>query len=154
MSVETMTPETNNGHVGKAAAPAPHALGAGESDEEAPAAAAHNGVDGAKNGGGQNAAAEEEELAEDVKPEVDIKISNTMCTFNVRCHLNIRDIAQRGANVKYRKAKRVRSFEHKLTSYASFCAILLPHPWRLSTIRHNGNIGCQSLIHIVCFRMS
>ena len=37
------------------------------------------------------------------KPELDIVINNVVCSFNVRCHLNLRDIALRGLNVEYRK---------------------------------------------------
>ncbi len=36
-------------------------------------------------------------------PEVDIVINNVVCSFSVRCHLNLRDIALRGLNVEYRK---------------------------------------------------
>ena len=35
--------------------------------------------------------------------EVDIVINNVVCSFNVRCHLNLRDIAQNGLNVEYRR---------------------------------------------------
>ena len=41
--------------------------------------------------------------AEPEEPEVDIVINNVVCSFNVRCHLNLRDIALRGLNVEYRK---------------------------------------------------
>ena len=36
-------------------------------------------------------------------PEIDITINNVVCSFSVRCHLNLRDIALRGINVEYRK---------------------------------------------------
>ncbi|XP_054717696.1 TATA box-binding protein-like 1 [Uloborus diversus] len=39
---------------------------------------------------------------EDV-PVVDIVINNVVCSFNVRCHLNLRQIALNGANVEYRR---------------------------------------------------
>ncbi len=42
------------------------------------------------------------------EPEVDIVINNVVCSFNVRCHLNLRDIALRGLNVEYRKENGVR----------------------------------------------
>jgi transcription initiation factor TFIID TATA-box-binding protein len=35
--------------------------------------------------------------------EVDIVINNVVCSFNVKCHLNLRDIAQKGLNVEYRR---------------------------------------------------
>ncbi len=37
------------------------------------------------------------------EPEVDIVINNVVASFNVRCHLNLRDIALRGLNVEYRR---------------------------------------------------
>jgi TATA-box binding protein (TBP) (component of TFIID and TFIIIB) len=42
------------------------------------------------------------------EPEVDIVINNVVCSFNVRCHLNLRDIALRGLNVEYRRENGVR----------------------------------------------
>ena len=42
------------------------------------------------------------------KPELDIVINNVVSSFNVRCHLNLRDIALRGLNVEYRKENGVR----------------------------------------------
>ncbi|XP_049800479.1 TATA box-binding protein-like 1 [Schistocerca nitens] len=36
-------------------------------------------------------------------PEIDIVINNVVCSFSVRCHLNLRQIALNGANVEYRK---------------------------------------------------
>jgi hypothetical protein len=39
----------------------------------------------------------------DPEPEVDIVINNVVCSFNVRCHLNLREIALKGLNVEYRK---------------------------------------------------
>ncbi|KAF4518637.1 hypothetical protein B566_EDAN005964 [Ephemera danica] len=43
-----------------------------------------------------------EEAAQDV-PEVDIEISNVVCSFSVRCHLNLREIALNGSNVEYKR---------------------------------------------------
>lgn len=36
-------------------------------------------------------------------PVLDIVINNVVCSFNVRCHLNLRQIALNGANVEYRR---------------------------------------------------
>lgn len=36
-------------------------------------------------------------------PEIDIMINNVVCSFSVRCHLNLRQIALQGTNVEYRK---------------------------------------------------
>lgn len=37
------------------------------------------------------------------EPEIDIVINNVVCSFSVRCHLNLREIALNGTNVEYRK---------------------------------------------------
>jgi hypothetical protein len=37
------------------------------------------------------------------EPEVDIVINNVVCSFSVRCHLNLRQIALTGCNVEYRR---------------------------------------------------
>jgi hypothetical protein len=41
--------------------------------------------------------------AQQEEPEVDIVINNVVTSFNVRCHLNLREIALRGLNVEYKK---------------------------------------------------
>lgn len=37
------------------------------------------------------------------EPEIDIVINNVVCSFSVRCHLNLRQIALQGINVEYRR---------------------------------------------------
>lgn len=37
------------------------------------------------------------------EPEIDIVINNVVCSFSVRCHLNLREIALSGMNVEYRR---------------------------------------------------
>ena len=64
------------------------------------------GNNGNGNGNG-HAIQEEEDL-----PQVDITINNTLSTFTVRCHLNLRDIALRGANVEYRREQGVSVYIH------------------------------------------
>ena len=44
-----------------------------------------------------------EEVKEESQPEVDIVINNVVCSFSVRCHLNLKEIALNGSNVEYRK---------------------------------------------------
>ena len=39
---------------------------------------------------------------EDEPPEMDIFINNVVCSFSVRCHLNLKEIALTGSNVEYR----------------------------------------------------
>ncbi|XP_014222902.1 TATA box-binding protein-like protein 1 [Trichogramma pretiosum] len=41
--------------------------------------------------------------AVDDSPELDIIISNVVCSFSVKCHLNLREIALNGSNVEYRR---------------------------------------------------
>ena len=38
----------------------------------------------------------------DEEPEMDIFINNVVCSFSVRCHLNLKEIALSGSNVEYR----------------------------------------------------
>lgn len=40
-------------------------------------------------------------------PEIDINLSNVVCNFRTRCHLNLRTIANRGSNVEFKKANNV-----------------------------------------------
>lgn len=37
------------------------------------------------------------------EPEIDIVINNVVCSFSVKCHLNLRQIALNGFNVEYRR---------------------------------------------------
>ncbi|GAB6029420.1 Transcription elongation factor SPT4 [Chamberlinius hualienensis] len=51
---------------------------------------------------------EEDAFKEDPKPDdpplsLDIVINNVVCSFNVRCHLDLRRIALTGANVEFRR---------------------------------------------------
>lgn len=46
---------------------------------------------------------QEIEAATEAAPEIDIVINNVVCSFSVRCHLNLREIALNGMNVEYRK---------------------------------------------------
>ena len=43
------------------------------------------------------------EEAKEESPEVDIVINNVVCSFSVRCHLNLKEIALNGSNVEYRR---------------------------------------------------
>nr|CAG4641171.1 EOG090X0CO7 [Eulimnadia texana] len=42
-------------------------------------------------------------VSEENEPEIDITINNVVCSFSVRCHLNLKYIAQSGYNVEYRR---------------------------------------------------
>ena len=61
------------------------------------------------NGNASNGEADVED-GDEAAPEIDITINNVVCSFNVRCHLNLRDIALRGLNVEYRKENSVGTF--------------------------------------------
>jgi hypothetical protein len=50
-----------------------------------------------------NSSAAGEISSEAEPPEIDIVINNVVCSFSVRCHLNLRQIALNGANVEYRR---------------------------------------------------
>jgi len=40
---------------------------------------------------------------EEEEPEVDIVINNVVCSFNTRCHLNLKRVATEGMNVIYKR---------------------------------------------------
>ncbi|CAI9739380.1 TATA box-binding protein-like 1 [Octopus vulgaris] len=42
-------------------------------------------------------------VSEDDQPIVDIIINNVVCSFNTRCHLNLKKIAMEGLHVEYRR---------------------------------------------------
>lgn len=50
-----------------------------------------------------NTSTSTEKPSEPDPPEIDIVINNVVCSFSVRCHLNLRQIALTGANVEYRR---------------------------------------------------
>lgn len=50
---------------------------------------------------GEVVVCQEEAVTEE--PEIDITISNVVCSFSVRCHLNLREIARGGVNVEHRR---------------------------------------------------
>lgn len=52
----------------------------------------------------------EKPTEEEQPPEIDIVINNVVCSFSVRCHLNLKEIATHGANVEYRKENGVSCF--------------------------------------------
>jgi len=85
-----------------------------------------------ENGGGGHSnavAVAKEEPEEEAEPEVDIVINNVVCSFNVRCHLNLRDIALRGLNVEYRKEN-------------GMVTMKLRHPYTTASMWSSGKITC------------
>lgn len=60
----------------------------------------------------ENIVPKEEIKQEEEHPpqEIDIVINNVVCSFSVRCHLNLRQIALNGTNVEYRRENGVGNF--------------------------------------------
>jgi len=99
------------------------ANGDAEPKNKKPAAAAPLAGNEADSKEPQPAAAQEEE------PEVDIVINNVVCSFNVRCHLNLRVIATQGLNVEYRKEN-------------GMVTMKLRHPYTTASMWSSGKITC------------
>merc|ERR1711983_683552 len=72
---------------------------------------------------------EKDEVKEESQPEVDIVINNVVSSFNVRCHLNLRDIALNGSNVEYRREN-------------GMVTMKLRHPYTTASIWSSGKITC------------
>jgi len=70
-----------------------------------------------------------EEVKEESQPEVDIVINNVVCSFSVRCHLNLKEIALNGSNVEYRKEN-------------GMVTMKLRHPYTTASIWSSGKITC------------
>lgn len=51
-----------------------------------------------------NGSSSDSPTKEEPSGEVDIILNNVVCNFSVRCHLNLKQIAQTGCNVEYHKA--------------------------------------------------
>uniref|UniRef100_A0AAR5PKA8 TATA box-binding protein-like 1 n=1 Tax=Dendroctonus ponderosae TaxID=77166 RepID=A0AAR5PKA8_DENPD len=65
----------------------------------------------------------------EAEPEVDIVINNVVCSFSVRCHLNLREIALNGTNVEYRKEN-------------GMITMKLRRPYTTASIWSSGKITC------------
>lgn len=63
------------------------------------------------------------------EPEIDIVINNVVCSFSVRCHLNLRDIALRGVNVEFRREN-------------GMVTMKLRRPYTTASIWSSGRITC------------
>ena len=62
------------------------------------------------------------------EPVIDINVNNVVCTFNMRCHINLKKLAMEGSNVEYRRSHGVSYFLSVLTNTVSlkfFLMILL-----------------------------
>lgn len=71
------------------------------------------------------APAEEEEET----PEIDIMINNVVCSFSVKCHLNLRQIALNGVNVEFRREN-------------GMVTMKLRRPYTTASIWSSGRVTC------------
>ncbi|XP_045467030.1 TATA box-binding protein-like 1 [Harmonia axyridis] len=62
-------------------------------------------------------------------PEIDIIINNVVCSFSVKCHLNLREIALNGMNVEYRREN-------------GMLTMKLRRPYTTASIWSSGKITC------------
>ncbi|XP_014473441.1 PREDICTED: TATA box-binding protein-like protein 1 [Dinoponera quadriceps] len=62
-------------------------------------------------------------------PELDIVINNVVCSFSVRCHLNLREIALKGSNVEYRREN-------------GMITMKLRRPYTTASIWSSGKVTC------------
>lgn len=69
-------------------------------------------------------AADEEET-----PEIDIMINNVVCSFSVKCHLNLRQIALNGINVEFRREN-------------GMVTMKLRRPYTTASIWSSGRVTC------------
>lgn len=72
-----------------------------------------------KNGLNNGEVIEEVKETPSEEPVIDITINNVVCSFSVKSHLNLKQIAQSGYNVEYRRENGVR-FSHSLKSFSQF----------------------------------
>ncbi|XP_061167786.1 TATA box-binding protein-like 1 [Saccostrea echinata] len=67
--------------------------------------------------------------AEEEPPTIDIIINNVVCSFNTRCHLNLRNIAMEGSHVEFKREQ-------------SMCNMKIRRPYTTATIWSSGKIVC------------
>uniref|UniRef100_A0A182PQC2 TATA box-binding protein-like 1 n=1 Tax=Anopheles epiroticus TaxID=199890 RepID=A0A182PQC2_9DIPT len=63
------------------------------------------------------------------QPEIDIVINNVVCSFSVRCHLNLHEIARQGNNVEFRREN-------------GMVTMKLRRPYTTASIWSSGKITC------------
>lgn len=75
-------------------------------------------------------APDEQSPADDEEtPEIDIMINNVVCSFSVKCHLNLRQIALNGVNVEFRREN-------------GMVTMKLRRPYTTATIWSSGRVTC------------
>lgn len=66
---------------------------------------------------------------EEETPEIDIMINNVVCSFSVKCHLNLRQIALKGVNVEFRREN-------------GMVTMKLRRPYTTASIWSSGRVTC------------
>ncbi|XP_065085393.1 TATA-box-binding protein [Ochlerotatus camptorhynchus] len=74
-------------------------------------------------------AEKEDDQEQEPEPEIDIVINNVVCSFSVRCHLNLRNIALNGFNVEFRREN-------------GMVTMKLRRPYTTASIWSSGKITC------------
>ncbi|XP_055524272.1 TATA-box-binding protein-like [Wyeomyia smithii] len=72
---------------------------------------------------------DEQPQEQEPESEIDIIINNVVCSFSVRCHLNLRDIALKGFNVEFRREN-------------GMVTMKLRRPYTTASIWSSGKITC------------
>uniref|UniRef100_A0A182N145 TATA box-binding protein-like 1 n=1 Tax=Anopheles dirus TaxID=7168 RepID=A0A182N145_9DIPT len=72
---------------------------------------------------------QQQEPEPEPEPEIDIVINNVVCSFSVRCHLNLHDIALNGDNVEFRREN-------------GMVTMKLRRPYTTASIWSSGKITC------------
>lgn len=70
-----------------------------------------------------------DDAEQEPEPEIDIVINNVVCSFSVRCHLNLREIALNGINVEFRREN-------------GMVTMKLRRPYTTASIWSSGRITC------------
>lgn len=74
-------------------------------------------------------AMQQEPAEEEETPEIDIMINNVVCSFSVKCHLNLRQIALKGVNVEFRREN-------------GMVTMKLRRPYTTASIWSSGRVTC------------
>ncbi|XP_058443832.1 TATA-box-binding protein [Malaya genurostris] len=72
---------------------------------------------------------DEQQQEQEAESEIDIIINNVVCSFSVRCHLSLRDIALKGFNVEFRREN-------------GMVTMKLRRPYTTASIWSSGKITC------------
>jgi len=80
------------------------------------------------------------ELNDDSNRSLDITLNNVVCSFSVRCHLNLKQIAMNGFNVEFHKEMAVSTkhiFSYLLCSSYDYLFKILPVLYLLGCKYHD-----------------